>query len=70
MRIQKRSNNILIRISASILEALIFNDYLVKSEESDFIFIKLEHGNTIVKNLQSVWIIIRPYLVFYNTTIT
>ena len=40
MRIQKRSNNILIRISASILEALIFNDYLIKSEESDFYFYK------------------------------
>ena len=40
MRIQKQSNNILIRISASILEALIFNDYLIKSEESDFYFYK------------------------------
>ena len=40
MRIQKRSNNILIRISASILEALIFNDYLIKSEELDFYFYK------------------------------
>ena len=41
MRIPKRSNNILIRISASILEALIFNDYLItKSEESDFYFYK------------------------------
>ena len=40
MRIPKQSNNILIRISASILEALIFNDYLVKSQESDFCFYK------------------------------
>ena len=38
MKIQKRSNNILIRISASILEALIFNDYLIKSQELDFCF--------------------------------
>jgi hypothetical protein len=36
MRIPKRSNNILIRISASILEALIFNNHLIKSEESVF----------------------------------
>ena len=40
MKIQKRSNNILIRISASKLEALIFNDYLIRSEESDFYFYK------------------------------
>ena len=41
MRIQKRSNNILIRISASILEALLFNNFLVKLEESDFYFYKI-----------------------------
>ena len=40
MRIPKQSNNILIRISASILEALIFNVYLVKSQELDFCFQK------------------------------
>ena len=38
MRIQKQSNNILIRISASILEALLFNNFLIKTEESDFYF--------------------------------
>ena len=38
MRIQKQSNNILIRISASILEALLFNNFLIKPEESDFYF--------------------------------
>ena len=41
MRIQKRSNNILIRISASILEALLFNSFLIKPEESDFYFYKI-----------------------------
>lgn len=32
MRIPKQSNNILVRISASILEALTFNIYLNESE--------------------------------------
>ena len=40
MRIQKQSNNILIRISASILEALLFNDYLIKIRRIDFYFYK------------------------------
>ena len=44
MRIQKQSNNILIRISASILEALIFNDYLIKIRRIRLLF--LENWNT------------------------